>query len=254
VIRCNDVIDFMEKHAPPALARDWDNIGLLVGRRNDIVTGIMTCLDITPEVVSEAVSKHANLIVSHHPIFIGGLSKINNVGLAESTVQELLRCGINAYCAHTNLDVAECGINFALAKDIGLNGIEQHLRGCTGFLPRVMKVWDFATYVKKGLETPFVRLIGNPNREVTKAVVFSGGFNDDWNFIYESHAEVLVTGEVKYHAAQEAVYRGLSIIEAGHFYTERKGMWMMADILQGVFGSDFDVHKTTVEKDCYYVW
>jgi len=110
----------MEEIAPPYLAEEWDNVGLLVGRMQDGVRKVMVCLDVTEAVVHEAVQKGANMIVSHHPVIFERLRSLRGDGGRERMLYLLVRNGISVYCAHTNLDKAAGGVDDVLAARLGL--------------------------------------------------------------------------------------------------------------------------------------
>ena len=111
-----DIYDFIDKIAPFETAFSYDNCGLLVGSYESTVNKALLSLDITKDVVKEAQKIGANLIISHHPIIFKPIKNIN----FESTLHLLCKFGINAICAHTNLDIAKNGVNYYLAKALNL--------------------------------------------------------------------------------------------------------------------------------------
>ncbi|MBR9977922.1 MAG: Nif3-like dinuclear metal center hexameric protein [Bacteroidetes bacterium] len=110
--------------APPAIAWDRDNIGLLVGRRDASVSRVLLCLDVTPEVVSEAVREEAELIIAHHPIIFHPLKALRTDETRGAMLAELLRRNINVIALHTNADATRHGLNHILAQSLGLQEIE----------------------------------------------------------------------------------------------------------------------------------
>lgn len=120
-MKINDVIAFLEKIAPPSLQESYDNCGLLTGNSEDSVTGILCTLDVTEEVVQEAVDKKCNLIVAHHPVIFGGLKNLTPTNYVKRTVLKALKNDIAIYAIHTNLDnVLTNGVNQQLAIVLGL--------------------------------------------------------------------------------------------------------------------------------------
>jgi dinuclear metal center YbgI/SA1388 family protein len=114
------VIHALEQWAPLAYQEDYDNCGLLVGDRNIDCTGILVSLDVTEEVLNEAIQKKCNLIVAHHPIIFKGLKKINGNTSAERIIINAIKHDIAIYAIHTNLDNVIDGVNHALAEKLGL--------------------------------------------------------------------------------------------------------------------------------------
>ena len=119
----NDIYAEMQRYAPLELAESWDNPGLLVDCGHE-VSRVLVTLDITPEVVEEAVAGGCELIVSHHPVIFSPLKKLTPRGVSFQLVQK----GISAICMHTNLDAAEGGVNEVLAGIFG-GGLSADRRG-----------------------------------------------------------------------------------------------------------------------------
>ena len=117
------VIEFLERLAPPALAADWDNVGLLLGERTAEVRRIMTCLTVTPDSAAEAVAEGAGLIVTHHPILFRAVKRLTDATPEGRTLLALARAGVAVYSPHTAFDDAEDGINALLARRLGLIGV-----------------------------------------------------------------------------------------------------------------------------------
>lgn len=123
-MKISEVTAFLESWAPPALQESYDNAGLITGHGEMDCTGILCCLDATPAVIMEAVEKKCNLVVAHHPIVFSGLKKINGKNYIEQSVIAAIRNGIAIYAIHTNLDNVSNGVNAAIGKALGLNGIQ----------------------------------------------------------------------------------------------------------------------------------
>src|ERR1700756_5559760 len=117
------VIDFLEQLAPPSLAAEWDNVGLLLGDRSASVQRIMTCLTVTPESAAEAVESGAHLVVTHHPILFRGVKRLTAATPEGRMLLSLIRAGVGVYSAHSAYDNASGGINDALARRLQLHSI-----------------------------------------------------------------------------------------------------------------------------------
>ncbi|MCD4829837.1 MAG: Nif3-like dinuclear metal center hexameric protein [Candidatus Cloacimonetes bacterium] len=114
-MKIRDITTALERFAPLGLALEWDNVGLLLGDAGQEVERVLVTLDVTRAAVDKAVRTGCRLVVSHHPLFLKPLARINN-----PLILRLARHGIAVYCAHTNLDVARGGVNHALAARLGL--------------------------------------------------------------------------------------------------------------------------------------
>lgn len=119
-----EILTELEKLAPLPYQEDYDNAGLLVGSPDTEVTGILFTLDITEEVVDEAFRKHCNLVVAHHPIIFKGLKKLNGKNYVERTVIRAIKNDIALYATHTNLDHVVGGVNWQIARRLGLQNIK----------------------------------------------------------------------------------------------------------------------------------
>lgn len=114
-----DLIVEVEKIAPAKLAQQWDNVGFLIGNKNNNTENALLTIDITNAVLQEAIDKKCNLIISYHPIIWDGLKKITENGQGH-IVQKIIQAGISVYSIHTSLDVVKGGINDCLADIIGI--------------------------------------------------------------------------------------------------------------------------------------
>jgi len=118
-MKIKDIAAAIEKIAPPKLAQDWDNVGLLIGDSQSDVKNILLTIDITKEVLSEAIKQKAKLIIAYHPVIWDSLRKVTADG-PSGIVYKLIRSGIAVYSIHTALDSAVGGVNDGLAEIIGI--------------------------------------------------------------------------------------------------------------------------------------
>ncbi len=119
----NDVDNIMEQWAPRWIAWERDNVGLQVGDRKASVRRILICLDVTEDVVAEAVSMKADLLISHHPLLFRPATSITTSDPIGRMILKLARHGIALYSAHTNLDFTRDGVSMSLARTLGLQNI-----------------------------------------------------------------------------------------------------------------------------------
>jgi dinuclear metal center YbgI/SA1388 family protein len=123
------VMAFLEEFAPPALAAEWDNVGLLLGDRQARVKRIMSCLTVTPESAAEAVEAKAQLIVTHHPILFRPVKRLTTSNPEGHVLLSLARAGVAVYSPHTAFDNARGGINDTIAGKLGLTDVAPLRRG-----------------------------------------------------------------------------------------------------------------------------
>ncbi len=123
-IQVRHISTFLNQWAPPNTKLDYDNVGLLVGNPSQKVTRILTCLDVTLDVVEEAVNKGCELIVAHHPLIFKSIDRINPVDEQGKIIYRLIKSDISLIAAHTNLDAALDGVSFVLAQKLGLENVK----------------------------------------------------------------------------------------------------------------------------------
>lgn len=230
------VADFyrtLDEVAPFSSALDYDNAGLLVGSPQKPVTKVLLSLDITPGVVAEAAAGGCELIVSHHPVIFTPLRSITDTDVPYLLAQS----GIAAICAHTNLDMApEVGVNAVLAGLLGIRNsraMTRHGEFAETLLGEVdaCSPRGFAETVRQRLRCPAVQLAPGKTRVRTVALCSGAG----GEFIADAiaaGADAFVTGEVKHHEWLAAGQAGLTVVCAGHFYTEDPAMERLMRLLQ----------------------
>ena len=211
--------------APRELAMNWDNVGLLLGDPEKEVTRILVSLDITQAVAEEAAAKGTELIIAHHPLMNCKWLPVQT--LREDTRQgkllrTLVRHDTAAICMHTNLDIAQGGVNDVLAETLGLTdpqvlGQENLIR--VGVLKTGMTLTEFAAQVSRLLNCHGLRYV-NGGKPVCCVAVGGGSCGDSWREVLAAGCDTFVTADVKYHDFLDAAAEGLSIIDAGHFETE----------------------------------
>jgi dinuclear metal center YbgI/SA1388 family protein len=139
-VKINDVIVFLESLAPRSLQENYDNCGLLVGSVKDYCTGVLVCLDSLEAIVDEAIEKHCNLIVAHHPIVFAGLKSLTGKNYIERVVIKAVQNNIAIYAIHTNLDNVLEGVNGVMGQALGLSSVRV-------LLPKKNELRKIAVYV-----------------------------------------------------------------------------------------------------------
>ncbi|MBM3921874.1 MAG: Nif3-like dinuclear metal center hexameric protein [Sphingomonadales bacterium] len=120
MIKIVDIIKVLEAWAPPALQESYDNVGLLTGDRSDRCTGVLCCLDVTEQVIDEALQKGCNLVVAHHPLIFRGIKKLSGGTGVERALIKAIKNELAIYAIHTNLDNVLSGVNGKIASLLSL--------------------------------------------------------------------------------------------------------------------------------------
>jgi len=233
-ITVNDVYSFLKSIAPEEMAAQTDNVGFLVGRGSCIVSNILISLDVTNDVISEALETGADLIIAHHPLFFS-LSKVTDEDITGSKIIRMLSGGVSAICMHTNLDAARDGVNDTLAVAVGIaddNNYAQPLSydvhttsgetisfGRVGFLKKPCTMIEFLHSLKKVLNVNGLRY-HDAGRDVFKIAIASGSGGSEWDNALKNGCDTFVTADIKYQIFLNAKEAGINIIDAGHFSTE----------------------------------
>ncbi len=120
-MKVSDITNYLESIAPAALQESYDNAGLIIGNYNSEITGVLISLDITEEIIDEAIERNLNMIISHHPIVFSGIKRFNGNNYVERCVIKAIKNNIAIYSAHTNIDaVIQNGVNTKIGEKIGL--------------------------------------------------------------------------------------------------------------------------------------
>ena len=328
-----DIIGIINKIAPPELAEAWDNPGLQIGDPAAEVARIMVALDPTPDVVDSAISTSSQLLVTHHPLIFKPIKSISAANSLGAIIQKAIKGGLSIVTLHTNYDIADGGLNDALARKIGISDslplkitsnaelvklvvflpvthLDQmrlalfpflarqgNYRDCTfatdgtgtftplegaepfsgavghfskvpeerlellitsaevsravkallaahpyeepafdlypllnkgaklglgriGRLSESLTLAEYADRLSTVLSAPALRYVGDPNADIYKVALCSGSGASLLRDAVRAGADVLVTGDVKYHEAREAEDCGIALIDAGHYPTE----------------------------------
>ena len=241
-----DILSFVESLAPRSMKMDWDNVGLLCGRREKEVKKILVALDPFRNVIEEAIAIGADCIVTHHPlIFRNPLMAVNEDTEAGRCALTLIEHGIAAINAHTNYDLAPGGINDVLARTLGLSDIAvinpegtdsegrpYGLLRCGTVAEQPLNV--FLNTVKENLRCDGLRYVES-GKPVRKVAVGGGSCADEMLEALENGCDTFVTADVKYNQFRTAFELGLNLIDAGHFHTENPAMKPLAEKLRAAF-------------------
>ena len=253
-----DIFDFINTVAPAYMKESWDNVGLNCGRMDKEVKTILVALDPFEGVCKEAAEIGADLLVTHHAL-------LWNPGFITDETQQgknalfLIEHGIPCINAHTNLDQAPGGVNDTLAATLGLknvkvvkpvgtdeNGNEYGLLRCGDVDEQPLEV--FLRHVKDVLGCEGLRY-ADGGKPVRKVCVGGGACGSELMDAYEAGCDTLVTADVKYNQFWDAQDLGMTIIDAGHFYTENPVVKVLADKIQTAF-PEIRVIISKTHTDC----
>lgn len=225
-----NIDQFLSRFAPPSLAEEWDNVGLQVGNSADVLTGILVSLDVTEAVLWEAVEHDANLIITHHPLFFRPVNHLDDLQVSTRQARLATQMGINILSFHTNLDATREGLNDQLVKILKIKAVKPLIPSRDKKIPkaglgRIGKVSKtnlekFTKQAAKNLGLKNLRYVGDSRHAITRVAVMTGSGGGFFLEAQNAGADVLITGDVKYHHALDALGSGIALIDIGHFAGE----------------------------------
>lgn len=236
-MKLKQLLEELEVLAPHHLSdTSFDNCGLQVGDREDEISGILLCLDVTMETALYASEHHINLIVSHHPLLFRGVKSITSDDYKGRLLMLLIQNRINVFSMHTNLDAASFGMNRALSNLLELSEtsilhvtkteeaeeeIIPYGYGSVSELKAPIHLNELAKFMAEKLDSKSLRYCGRPEKEIKKIAVCGGSGSSFIKDAVRMGADAYITGDIGHHDAQEALEQGLAIIDAGHYDTEK---------------------------------
>jgi dinuclear metal center YbgI/SA1388 family protein len=226
-----DIVRILNTIAPPALAEPWDNVGLQLGNPGRDVNAVWVALDASPAVIDAACAGRIDLLVTHHPLIFQPLTRIDVQSPTGAAIGQALQHRLAVFSLHTNLDAVSQGLNDLLAQRLELTRVRpltanpavagnRHGIGRVGLLARPCRLSELALSVKRRLGAEGVRIAGDPQLRVERVAVSTGSGSGVVPNFLQSDAQVLISGDLRYHDARdaEAAHRGL--LDVGHFHSE----------------------------------
>lgn len=252
-----EIISTLEAFAPLELQEDFDNAGVQVAVNScpdaldAQLTGVLVCLDITEQVIDEAIAKNCNMVVSHHPLIFQPLKRVCGQTYQQRCVAKAILAGITLYSAHTNLDNARGGVNHIIASMLGLNNLqwlEPHSSeggsGVIGELPVPMTAMQLLLSLKTlfKVDALFNNCRGNSafaeqksvcgtiavEKEIRKVALCGGAGAFLMGKAREMGADAFITGEIHYH---DYFGQDMLLVEMGHYQSEQYTQELLMKII-----------------------
>ena len=257
----NDILSCITEIAPLRWQEHYDNAGIQVGDLNAEVHKALICLDITEEIVDEAIAKRCDLIVSHHPLIFRGLKHLSPETYIERAVMKAVKHDIAIVSMHTNLDNSHLGVSRVLADRLGLK--ELHLlqpsplepelcgAGMIGEFDDAMGERDFLGLVADTLASPCLRHSALTGRRIKKVALCGGSGTPFLPDALRQHADAYLTADIKYH--DFFAPDGILLVDGGHFETEQFTKELIKDLIQKKFPTfAAEIAETNTNPIRYY--
>ena len=226
--KVRDISNAIENFAPIRLQEDYDNAGLQVGDPDMDVSAVLLCLDVTEEILQEAIERSCNMIISHHPLIFRGLKNVTGKDPIQRIVIEALRNNVAIYSAHTNLDSAREGVSHEIGNILNLSDMKvldpkpddpSVGIGVIGDMKPTPKL-EFLRRLKEKFNVKALKYSAHSPKLVIKRPAVCGGSGA---FLIkkaiEEGADAIVTGDVKYHDFT-SFGDDILIADIGHYESE----------------------------------
>lgn len=241
--------DIMESIAPSSLAESWDNPGWQIKPSKREIQALLLTIDVTTEVAKEAIDKHVDVIISHHPLFFHEVHSIDLDSYQGKLVKLILQNEIAVWTSHTNLDSVPTGTSFSIARALSLQDIrvlrpwsmrlpegfpkDNVGKGAIGHLEHPISTEELTRHVGDVLGTDLVGSTSSSTDPLHSLIAVAAGVGS--HLIPEAlkaGASAMVTSDVKYHEALSARQAGLTVINADHYFAERLLLEPLANMLR----------------------
>lgn len=268
-----DVVDVADRLWPFRLQEDWDASGLAVGRPERPVRRIHLAVDPVASVVAEAVDAGADLLLTHHPLLLRGVTSVAADGFKGRAIHDLVEGGCALLSCHTNADAARRGVSDALIAACGVNPDDAAPLvpdaadprvglGRVGTLEHPVTLAELAERLALRIPPAVqgLRVAGEPERRIGTVAVCGGSGDSLFDTVRAHGADVYVTADLRHHPASEARERALgpgehgtpALIDAAHSASEALWLPWAAEDLQRALsarGFEVDVHVSTLRTD-----
>ncbi len=237
-MKVRDIAAAIESFAPLSLQESYDNAGLIVGRMDDDVHKALLAVDVTEEVIAEAVAEGCDMIITHHPIIFHAMKRFNSASQTERCVEEAIRRGIVLYAAHTNLDSTPDGMSWRVAQMLGLVNIavmqptnaEGAGFGVVGELAEAMPSADFMRRVMERFDVKALRHSDVVKAEIRKVAICTGSGGSLIDDARKSGADIYLTADLRYNDFMRHE-NAIILADMGHFESEYCAIQILFDIL-----------------------
>lgn len=242
-----EIILEIEKSYPKENAENWDNIGLIVGDKKKEVKKIMLALDADMETINLGINENIDLLITHHPLIFAPIKAINTDTLIGKKIIKAIKKDMAIYSIHTNIDTSFQGLNEYILDKLEIKNfkvLERNTEKKEVGIGRYYKVEknytieEYIGYIKEKLELDRVILYAGEKKgqnQVKKIALVNGAGVSYWKKAYLLGCDTLITGDVKYHDALDAIEMGMKIVDIGHYESEKLFLEIMEKKLNEKF-------------------
>ncbi|MEG0924551.1 MAG: Nif3-like dinuclear metal center hexameric protein [Anaerovoracaceae bacterium] len=227
-MKTEELLKKLEIIAPHNLQEEWDNSGFQVDMGNENIFRVLVALEVTNEVIDQAITEDVDLILTHHPLYFTPIKMFDNNTVIGNQTVKLINNNISVFSCHTNFDKVDGGNNDYLAEllelsDIGLLEESKDEFCRVGKLKTAISLWQFIGRCELALDVDkkFFNAVGDLNKMITTVGLCTGSGGEFIEAASNENCDLFVTGDLKYHQAQMAKDLGIAVLDAGHYGTEK---------------------------------
>lgn len=261
-MKCYEIMECLRQLSPEQYACEWDNVGLLVGRKEQEIHSIMVALDASMEVIEQAVEKQVDMLITHHPMIFGSIKTVNGDTLVGRKILSLVENHICYYAMHTNFDIMGSMADLAAERlgllqtsplevtcedETGLQGI-----GRIGYLESKISLKDLVKQVKQAFALDKLMVYGPLEKMVDYVAISPGSGRSMIREALHKGVQVLITGDMGHHEGLDAAEDGLCIVDATHYGLEYIFTSYIREYLMKQ-NYDIEVMESNVSAPCQFV-
>lgn len=245
-MKCRQIIDILEELAPQKFAENWDNCGLSYGNKDIDVNRILVALEPTENVIEQGIKKNADMIITHHPMIFSPVKTLSYDKVLGRKITMLAKNDIACYSMHTNMDAVVmarvAAKKMGLEEVIRLDVTDEHPYcvdgenitvgiGSIGDIPESITLKECSELVKDRFNIDRVRSVGDLQKRINRIAILPGSGKSYIKKAIKEKVDVLITGDIDYHSAVDALEEGICLIDAGHYDTEHFFVEYIAEYL-----------------------
>lgn len=207
--KLSSLVDHFNKLWPESEIADWDHSGLMIGDLSKDIHAVLLSVDVTIDVLAQAKDLGANLVLSHHPMFLRGVYSLGEDSTKGSLATFAIKNEISVFSAHTNADFALDGVSQTLAKSLGLSSLDfldpATKQGVIGILAKPISLLEFARSAAKVLPSVAqgIKVSGDPDRMITKVGLVAGAGDSYLNQAQAAGLDLFITSDLRHHPTQD---------------------------------------------------